>query len=80
MGEKREREGKGGRRREAEAFSAEEQAERASREWRPACLGKKEEIGSGQNLSLKGTGYPGDRAGQHNYNYNHNTHLAPRLL
>lgn len=27
-------------------------------------------IGSGGNLALKATGYPGDRAGQHNYNYN----------
>lgn len=39
------------------------------KEWRPACLGGKGEIGSG-SLTLKGTGYPGNRAGQHNYNYN----------
>lgn len=31
---------------------------------------KKGEIGSGQSLSLKGKGYPDDREGQNNYNYN----------
>ena len=29
-----------------------------------ACLGSKQEVGSGQSLSLKKTGYPGDRPGQ----------------
>ena len=32
---------------------------------------RKKEEESGWSLSLKGTGYPGDRAGQYNYNIKH---------
>ena len=34
------------------------------------ALAGKEEIGGGQSLSLKGTGYPGDRTDQQNCNCN----------
>lgn len=61
------RERKEGERREAEAASSEEWTQRG-KEWRPACLGEKGLTESGESLSLKGTGYPGNRAGQHNYN------------
>lgn len=36
----------------------------------PLCVYGGRETGSGWCLSLKGTEYPGDRVGQHNYNCN----------
>lgn len=66
---------------EAETASSERERDRGSR--RSACLGK---IGSGQNLSLKGAGYPGDWPGQQIYfcntmkNTNKDSILLSRVL
>ena len=48
---------------------------RPERRQRSACLGRKAEIGSGQSLSLKGTGYPGDRSGHRIYFYNNSDRI-----
>lgn len=70
----------GGWRQEA-ASSKEEQTERErekkERGPRPACLGGKWEIGSGQSLSLRETVSPCDRTGQHNYNTLDNVRKDP---
>ena len=51
---------------EAEAASSEDQTER-EKEAEISLPPGKGAIGSGWSLFLKGTGYPGNRAGQHNY-------------
>lgn len=65
---------KGGNEGEAKVASSEEwketTKERKRRGVSSACLCRKGEIGSGWSFSLKRTGYPGERSGQHNYNYN----------
>ena len=74
MGERKrgtEREEREGRRREAEAAAPEEWPEREGKKkerMETSLQAGKGETGSGQSLSLKGTGYPYDRAGQYNYN------------
>ena len=46
----------------------EKERKRMGRRSRSVCLSRRGLIRGGQSLSLKGTGYPGDREGQQNNN------------